>query len=75
MKKAVIEIDNNQIVRALEQLPQDEIKKVIDTLFLKGLYKKPDFEKVSAKTKKIIKKHELKPEVVEEAIQWARRQK
>ena len=40
MKKAVIEIDNNQLVRALEQLPHDEIKKVIDALFLKGLYKK-----------------------------------
>lgn len=75
MKKAVIEIDNNQIVKALEQLPQDEIKKVIDTLFLKGLYKKPDFEEVSAKTRKIVKKHKLKPEIVEEAIQWARRQK
>lgn len=75
MKKAVIEIDNDQLVKALAQLPHHEIKKVIDVLFLKGLYKKPDFEETSAKTKKIIKKHELKPEVVEEAIQWARRQK
>jgi hypothetical protein len=37
--------------------------------------KKPNFEEISAKVKKIIKKQRLKPEVVEEAIQWARKQK
>jgi hypothetical protein len=41
---------------ALEQLPQNEIKEVIDTLSLEGLYRKPDFEKVSAKTRKIVKR-------------------
>lgn len=75
MNKAVIEIDQSQLLHALEQLPQNELKKIIDTLFMKRLIKKPDFEEVAAKTRKIIKKRGLTPDVVEEAIQWARKQK
>lgn len=36
--------------------------------------KKPNFEDVSAKVKRVIKRHRLKPKVIEEAIQWARKQ-
>lgn len=75
MNKAVIEIDQSQLLHALEQLPQNELKKIIDTLFMRRLIKKPDFEEVAAKTRKIIKKRGLTPDVVEEAIQWARKQK
>jgi pantoate kinase len=75
MKKAVIEIDSNQLLNALEQLPSNELKKMIDTLFLKRLFKKPGFEEVSAKARKTIKEQGLRTEVVEEAIEWARKQK
>ncbi|WP_347275374.1 hypothetical protein [Candidatus Kuenenia sp.] len=37
--------------------------------------KKPNFEETSAKIRKIIKRRKLKPEVVKEAIQWARKQR
>lgn len=37
--------------------------------------KKSNFEKVSAKVKKVIKRQGLKLEVFEEAIEWVRRQK
>lgn len=33
------------------------------------------FEKVAAKARRIVKKHGLKPDVIEEAIEWARKQK
>jgi pantoate kinase len=75
MKKAVIEINSRQLLSALEQLPPDDLKKIIDTLFLKKLFKKPDFEEVSAKTRRVVKKEGLTPGVVEEAIEWARKQK
>lgn len=75
MKKAVIEVDRAQLLNALEQLPQDDLKKLIDSLFLKGLFKKPDFEVVSSKAKRVVKRQGLTPKVVEEAIQWARKQK
>lgn len=75
MKKAVIEIDNSQLLSALEQLPQNDLKKLIDTLFLKRLFKKPDFEEVSAKAMRIVKRKALKPDIVEEAVKWARRQR
>jgi hypothetical protein len=73
MKKAVIEVDGAQLLNALEQLPEDDLKKIIDALFLKRLFKKPDFEDVSAKAKRAVKKQGLKPEVVEEAVRWARK--
>jgi len=37
--------------------------------------KKLNFEEISAKTRKVIKRRKLKTEVVEKAIQWARKQK
>ena len=75
MKKAVIEIDSSQILDALEQLPPEEIKKIIDALFLKGLIKKPDFKEVSAKVRKIVREEGIKPETVKEAVEWARKQR
>lgn len=75
MKKAMIEVDTSQILNALEQLPQADIKKIIDTLFLKKLFKKTDFKTVSKQIKSEIKKKGVKQEVVEEAIEWARKQK
>lgn len=75
MKKAIIEVDRSQLLNALGRLPQNDLKRIVDTLFLKRLFKQPDFEEVSAKTRRIIRKKALKPEVVEEAIQWARKQK
>ena len=67
MKKAVVEIDSAQLLRALEQLDPAELKKIIDTLFLKRLLIKPDFKRVSADARRIIKKRKLGSEVVEGA--------
>jgi hypothetical protein len=75
MSKATIEIDQSQLLHALEQLPQVELKKIIDTLFMKRLIRKPNFEEVAIKTRKIVEKRRLTPDVVEEAVQWARKQK
>ena len=75
MKKAVIEIDNTQLLNALEQLPNKELKKMIDMLFLRRLFKKPNFEEVSAKARKVIRNQGLEAKVVEEAQQWARKQR
>lgn len=75
MKKAVIEVDDSQLLNALEQLPPDDLKKIIDALFLKKLFKKPEFDDVAAKAKQVVEKEGLKPDVVEEAIEWARKQR
>ena len=37
--------------------------------------KKLNFEEIAARTKKVIEKKRLKHEVIEEAIQWTRKQK
>jgi hypothetical protein len=75
MKKAVIEIDSSQLLDALGQLPPNDVKKLIDALFMKKLFRKPDFEAVAAKARWVVKKEELSPAVVEEAVAWARKQK
>lgn len=75
MKKAVIEVESYQLLNALEQLPLPDLKRLIDTLFLKRLFKKPDFEEVAAKTRRVVRKEGLTPKVVEEAVEWARKQK
>lgn len=73
MKRAIIEIDSMQLLNALEQLPPQELKSIIDELFLKGLLKKPDFEDISRKAREGVEKEGLKPEIVEESIKWARK--
>ena len=75
MKKTVIEIDSSQLLDALGQLPPNDIKKLIDELFLKKLFRKPDFEAVAAKARRVVKKEGLSPKVVEEAVAWARKQR
>lgn len=75
MGKATIEIDSSQLLNALEQLPPEELKSIIDTLFLKGSLGKPNFEDIAIKAREVVKEEKLKPEIVEEAIQWARNQK
>jgi hypothetical protein len=75
MKKAILEINEDQLLSALEQLPGNDLKRIIDRLFSKGLLKKPDFKAVAAKTKRAVRKSGIGTEVVEEAIQWARKQK
>lgn len=37
--------------------------------------KKQNFEEIAARIKKIIKRRMPKPDIVEKAIQWARKQK
>lgn len=75
MKKAVIEIDSSQLLNALGQLTPADVKKLINELFLKKLFGKPDFETVAAKARRVVKKEGLSPKVAEEAVAWARRQK
>jgi pantoate kinase len=75
VKKTVIEIDSSQLLDALGQLPPNDIKKLIDELFLKKLFRKPDFEAVAAKARRVVKKEGLSPKVVEDAVAWARKQK
>jgi hypothetical protein len=71
VKKAVIEIDSSQLLNALGQLPPNDVKKLIDELFLKKLFRKPDFDAVAAKARRVVKKEGLSPKVVEEAVAWA----
>ncbi len=75
MKKAVIEIGSSQLLNALGQLPPGDVKKLIDALFLKKLFRKPDFETVAAKTRRVVRKEGISPQVVGEAVAWARKQK
>jgi hypothetical protein len=75
VKKAVIEIDSSQLLNALGQLPPNDVKKLIDELFLKKLFRKPEFEAVATKARRVVRKEGISPQVVEEAVAWARKQK
>lgn len=75
MKKTVIEIDSSQLLNALGQLPPNDVKKLIDALFLKKLFRKPEFEAVATKARRVVRKEGISPQVVEEAVAWARKQK
>jgi pantoate kinase len=48
---------------------------LIDTLLLKKLFRKPDFDTVSAKARRIVKREGLSPDVAKDAITWARKQR
>ena len=75
MKKAVIEIDSSQLLNALGQLPPNDVKKLIDALFLKKLFRKPEFEAVATKARRVVRKEGISPQVIEDAVAWARKQK
>ncbi len=70
-----IEVDNTQLLKALEQLPPEDLKEIINRLFKKGLFKKPKFDEVSEKVRQVVSKEGITQDVVEEAIKWAREQK
>ena len=64
MKKAVIEIDSSQLLNALGQLPPNDVKKLIDALFLRKLFRKPEFEAVATKVRRVVRKEGIPPQVV-----------
>lgn len=76
---------SKMVKKARKQFPDDTPllssiprKEELDYIFWISKFqnkKKPDFEEVAAKVKRVIKRQRLKPEVIEEAIQWARKQK
>ena len=75
MRSPSIELSEKQVVSALSQFSQKELKRVIDNLFKKQLYTPPTLKEITREASSIIKKEGIKSETVEEAIKWARSQK
>jgi len=75
MVNPTIEISKQQVVNALLQLKPKELKNILNTLFKQKLFAPPSLREITKETSSIVKSKNLGPEVVEEAIEWARSQK
>jgi len=75
MANPTIEISKQQVVNALLQFKPKELKNILNTLFKQKLFTPPSLGEITKEASSIVKSKNLGPEVVEEAIKWARSQK
>jgi len=75
MNNPTIELNRPQLISALSQFPPEVLKKVIDDLFRKKLYKPQPLAEIAKEAAAVVRKAKLGPETAEEAVQWARSQK
>ncbi|GEM_PF-3591943 len=64
-----------KIFDSLRDLPPQEVQSLMRRLFKEGLYRPPKLENITRKAEQIIEENNLPPELVDEAIEWARSQK
>ena len=75
MANPTIEISKQQVVNALLQFRPKELKNILNTLFKQKLFIPPSLREITKEASSIVKSKNLGPEIVEEAIKWARSQK
>lgn len=75
MANLTIEISKQQVVNALLQFRPKELKNILNTLFKQKPFIPPSLREITKEASSIVKSKNLGPEVVEEAIKWARSQK
>ncbi len=75
MANPTIEINKKQIINALSQFSPRELKGIIGELLRQKSFVPPTLEEITKEAGKIVKRERLKPEVVQEAIKWARSRK
>jgi len=71
-------LNRPQLVSALSQFSPEALKKVIDDLFRKKLYKPHSLhslDEITREASAVVCKAKLGPETVAEAVKWARSQK
>jgi hypothetical protein len=75
MANPTIEISKQQVVNALLQFKPKELKHILNDLFKQKLFTPTPLREITKEASSIVKSKNLGPEVVEEAIKWARSQK
>lgn len=75
MANPTIEINKKQIINALSQFSPRELKGIIGELLRQKSFEPPTLEEITKEAGKIVKRERLKPEIVQEAIKWARSKK
>lgn len=75
MNNPTIELNRLQLVSALSQFSPEALKKVIDDLFRKKLYKPHSLDEITREASAMVCTAKLGPETVAEAVKWARSQK
>lgn len=75
MSNPTMEISKKQAINVLVQFSPKELKEIIDTLLKQKAFVPPSLEEITEEAGNIIKHEGLKPEIVDEAIKWARSKK
>jgi hypothetical protein len=72
MAGILINLPKDKLIEGLSNLSFNEIKEIMDSLIQKKLFCPPSANSIYKDISEIVKKKKLKPEVVGEAIKWAR---
>lgn len=75
MANPTIELNKKQIITALSQFSPRELNGIIGELLRQKSFVPPTLEEITKAAGKIVKRERLKPEIVQEAIKWARSKK
>jgi hypothetical protein len=72
MANSTIELSKKQVVNALLQFSPKELKNIMDTLFKQKLFMPSSLREITKEASSRMKMGNIKSEIVEEAIKWAR---
>ncbi|GBE01811.1 hypothetical protein BMS3Bbin06_02320 [bacterium BMS3Bbin06] len=75
MSNPTIELSKKQVINVLAQFPPEELKEIIDTLLKQKAFVPPSLEEITEEASRIVQRERLEPEIVDEAIKWARSKK
>ncbi len=75
MSNPTIELSKKQVINVLVQFPPKELKEIIDTLLKQKAFVPPSLEEITEEASKIVQREGLEPEIIDEAIKWARSKK
>lgn len=75
MANPTIELSKKQVVNALLQFSPKELKNIMDILFKQKLFIPSRLREITKEASSQMKMGNIKSEIVEEAIKWARSKK
>ncbi len=75
MNVQTLEFDKKQLIKALVKYTPNELKDIIDELLNQKAFTSSTLDEITNEASTIVKDRSLSPDIVKDAIEWARSKK